>query len=119
MTFGDHLHPAGSSVNSAICKDYSKFCLDVFQCSYAKFMGNSYFNMFRISQQLNPVNSYIKLHTLDSRSELHGHILKFQFINGLNIQEILIGSINSHCKFCLPNVFRFRQNLLIHSACLV
>ena len=36
-------------------------------------------------------------------------------INGLNIQEIFWGSINSDCKIYLPNVFSFRQNLLIYS----
>ena len=78
-------------------------------------MGISYFNMCRISQWLNPNNCYIKLHALVSRSELHWHILKIQLVNGLNIQEIFRGSINSDCKFYLPNVFSFRQNLMIYS----
>ena len=48
------------------------------------------------------------------RSELYCHIVFFSFVNGLNIEEVLSGSINSDCKCCLPNVFRFGQNLLIH-----
>ena len=59
------------------------------------------------------------MHALVSRSELCGYISKFQFVNGLNIQEIVRGSINSDSKFCLPDVFRFRQNLLTHSTYLV
>ena len=98
-------HPAGSSINSAIFEDFSKFCLDMFQCSNAKSMEISCFNMCRISQLLNHVNSYIKLHVLVSRSELCGHIKNFQLLNGLKIREILRVSINSDSKFGLPNVF--------------
>ena len=100
---------AGCLVNSAICKEISKFCPDVFQCSNATSMGISYFKLCRISQWLNPVNSNIKLHALVSRSELCGHISKFQFVVGLNVKEILRESINSDCKFMLPHFFRFRQ----------
>ena len=41
-----------------------------------------------------------------SRSERHGHISIFQFVNGCNIQQILRGLINFDCKFCLPNIFQ-------------
>ena len=46
-----------------------------------------------------------KLNALVSRSKLDRHISKFQFVNKLNIREILRGSINSDYKFCLPIFF--------------
>ena len=54
-----------------------------------------------------------------SRSELRGQISKFQFVNGLIIEEKQRGSINSDHKFCLPNFFRSKQNLLIQLTYLV
>ena len=37
------VHPAGSSINSAFCEDFSKFCLHVFQSPKCKVYGNFIF----------------------------------------------------------------------------
>ena len=96
--------------------NFSEFCLDIFQRPNAKSVGISYFKSYRINEWLNTVNSYIKLHALVSPSEPHGHISKIQFVNGLNIKEILRGSVNSDCKFCLPIFLYLDKIYLINHA---
>ena len=81
-----HGHPAGRSLNSAICDEVNRFYFRVSCCVNVKSMGFSYFNPCGLHLWVYLANSCLIISVLVFSSELCGHILVSQLISRLNIK---------------------------------